>query len=191
MSETPENSTEPKDATEETQDNGQPPAKKRRFEPSYVEDSEWNLPNDMAEYFVKQCSEFIKPSEIEEHITSYCPPPKNIGKVKLLDNAFKEILTESGKKAIVELDETLMNVQSRIWDVLGPFSQLWMGMETDKDSLEEDEATSDEMREGMANASTLYEKTVTLIGQTVNNLLYQRRYNVLSGIFNDKKRAKS
>ena len=47
---------------------GQPPAKKRRFEPSYVEDSEWSLPTDMADYFVKQCLNFVKPSEIEEHI---------------------------------------------------------------------------------------------------------------------------
>ena len=64
-------------------------------------------------------------------------------------------------------------------------------METDRDNLEKKDNTSEEMRQGMANASMLYEKTVTLIGQTVNNLLYQRRFNALSAIFNDKKKAKS
>lgn len=78
-----------------------------------------------------------------------------------------------------------MNVQARILD---PFTQLWSGMETDKDKLDKEETKSEEMREGMANVSTLYEKTVILIGQTINNLLYQRRFNAL---FNDKKKALS
>ena len=36
----------------------QPPTKKRRFEASYTDDTEWSLPVDMAEYFVKQCTIF-------------------------------------------------------------------------------------------------------------------------------------
>eukprot|EP00111_Clytia_hemisphaerica_P014966 TCONS_00044058-protein len=146
MDKTPENSTQTKDKETPSptlddlerahEEELQPPTKKQRFEPSYVDDTEWSLPADMADYFVKQCSNFIKPTEIEEHITSFCPPPKNIGKVKLLDSAFKEILYETGKKAIIDQDEVLMNVQARIWDVLGPFSRLWLGMETDKDNPE-------------------------------------------------------
>lgn len=122
-----EQESEPELATEVSPD--PPPRKKQRFEATYAEEAEWELPTDMAEYFVKQMKNFIKPAEIEEHIINNCPTPKNLGKVKLLDESFKELLVESGKKAVVDHDETLFNVQRKIWDILGPLlpSMVWHG----------------------------------------------------------------
>ena len=47
---------------------GEPPSKKRRFETSYAADSEWEIPQDMADYFSKQFNNFIKPSELQDFI---------------------------------------------------------------------------------------------------------------------------
>ena len=82
-------------------DHGEPPLKRRRFETFYADDAELELPNDMAEYFLKQTKNLVKPAELEEHITSSYPTPKNLGKVKMLDE-LKELLAEQGKKAIVD-----------------------------------------------------------------------------------------
>lgn len=166
------------------------PEKKRRFETSYAEEAEWSLPQDMVEYFHKQMNNFIKPSDLEESITSDCPPPKNLEKVKVLDESFKELLNETGKKVVVEQDEILMNIQKRVWDVLGPFCSLWMNMEEDKDKVIKDDEVPEDIKMGAEVASTTFEQTVTLIGQLVNHILYQRRFMILSAMFNDKKKAK-
>lgn len=133
---------------------------------------------------------FIKPSDIAESITSECPPPKNLDKVRILDESFKELLTEAGKKVVVELDEALMNIQKRVLDVLGPFCSIWFNMEVDKDKVVGDKNAPEELINEARAASISFEQTVTLIGQLINHILYQRRFSILSAMFNDKKKAK-
>ena len=175
---------------EGTTGTAQQPNKKKRFETSYAEEAEWDLPEDMAEYFKKQMNNFIKPSDIADRITTNCPPPRNLDKVPILDESFKELLFEAGKKAVIEQDEILFNIQKRVWDVLGPFCSIWSNMELDKDRIDQDEKAPEEVIEGAKAASTSFEQTVTLIGQLVNHILYQRRFSILSAMFNDKKKAK-
>lgn len=181
----------PPDAHEEaTGAEDGPPAKRRRFETSNT-DYEWELPTDMANYLSRHILTFIKPSVLKETITDELPIPTNLGKVKVLDESLKELLKEAGKKSIVDNDETLFHVQKKFWDIMGPFCQIWAGMELDKESIDSNPDTPEEIVNGMNSASTLFEKTVTLMGQSFNHLIYQRRFAILSAVFNDKSRAKN
>ena len=46
---------------------------------------------------------------------------------------------------MVEQDEVFMNIQKWVWDVLGPFYNIWCKMEVDKDKIVKDENAPKEM----------------------------------------------
>ena len=173
----------------------EPPAKRQRFEASSSKSShsKWDLSDDLAGYLNDKIVSFVKDSDLQESILIDNPVPSNIVRTKRLDTAFKEILEEQHKKAILFNEDVLINIQNKVFNVYGPLTKLWATMEAEKTELVEasgqDQLTFDSI-EHVNKVSTGFEQTITLLGQAVNAIVYQRRLSALTSIFNDRKKAK-
>ena len=52
------------------------------------------------------------------------------------------------------------------------------------------EQITPEVEENLNTVSTGFEQVITLLGQVINSIMYQRRLGVLTAVFNGKKKAK-
>jgi len=77
---------------------------------------------------------------------------------------------------------------------MGPLSKVWMTIEEESNAFEgSEEPLSDEMlqqKKHIHNILLLFEYSLSLVAQTSNELLYQRRVNILSSFFQNGKKAK-
>ena len=73
--------------------------------------------------------------------------------------------------------------------ILGPFSTFWTEFEDQKEAALANPDKSD-FHSSMERTGTLFEQTITMIGQVCNTLSYHRRLNVLGAMFQDSKKAK-
>ena len=191
-----ENMSEAVDVTEnvelnENEETLKPPAKKKRFEASSKNSvNDWELPEDLAEYANNAVNRFIKEPDLKESILYEFPVSTNLLKTKKMDASFKELLEEQFKKAVLNQEDVLFNIQKKVQNIFGPLSSLWQYMESEKQQIKDtNEASQDDLNQ-LEGISTQFEQTFTLVDQAINSIQYQRRMNVLSTIFSDKKKAK-
>ena len=135
---------------------------------------------------------FIKDSNIQESILKDNPVPSNIIKPKKLHTASREILEEQHKKTALSNEEMLLNIQNKVFSVLGPLTKLWATMEGEKTDILQtsQEQIMPEVEENLNTVSTGFEQVITLLGQVINPIVYQRQLGVLTAVFNEKKKAK-
>ena len=135
---------------------------------------------------------FIKDSNIQESILKDNPVPSYVIKPKKLDTAFREILEEQHKKTALSNEEMLLNIQNKVFSVLGPLTKLWATMEGEKTDILQtsQEQIMPEVEENLNTVSTGFEQVITLLGQVINPIVYQRQLGVLTAVFNEKKKAK-
>ena len=134
----------------------------------------------------------IKDSNIQESILKDNPVPSNIIKPKKLHTASREILEEQHKKTALSNEEMLLNIQNKVFSVLGPLTKLWATMEGEKTDILQtsQEQIMPEVEENLNTVSTGFEQVITLLGQVINPIVYQRQLGVLTAVFNEKKKAK-
>ena len=105
-----------------------------------------------------------------------------------MDASFKELSEEQFKKAVLNHEDVLFNIQKKVQNIFGPLSSLWQYMERKKQQIKDTgEATQEDLSQ-LESISTQFEQTITLVGQAINSIQYQRRMNVLTIIFSDKKK---
>ena len=140
----------------------------------------WELPKSMARYANSQFREYIPDKSIEETLLSGYPVPANIQKVKRLDDFLKTLISPSTSC----MDTVLEKTQGRIRQVMGPLSKLWKELEDITKNKEPVEVPVDKFK-------TMVEQTVLLVGQASTSVSYNRRLNVLRGLYKDPRKAKS
>ena len=194
VDETPEKDINDNEETQSTAsfDKSEPPCKRQRFEASSAKSIvEWDLPEDLAIYLKDKTEIFIKDSDIQESILKDNPVPSNIIKPKKLDTAFREILEEQYKKTALSNEEMLSNIQNKVFSVLGPLTKLWATMEGEKTEILQtsQEQITPEVEENLNTVSTGFEQVITLLGQVIKSIGYQRRLGVLTAVFQQEKES--
>ena len=86
----------------------------------------------------------------------------------------------------------LSNIQNKVFSILGPLTKLWATMEGEKTEIlrTSQEQIMREVEENLNTVSTGFEQVITLLGQVINPIVYQRQLGVLTAVFNEKKKAK-
>ena len=190
VDETPEKDINDNEETQSTAsfDKSEPPCKRQRFEASSAKSIvEWDLPEDLGIYLKDKTEIFIKDSDIQESILKDNPVPSYVIKPKKLDTAFREILEEQHKKTALSNEEMLSSIQNKVFRVLGPLTKLWATMEGEKTEILQtsQEQITPEVEENLNTVSTGFEQVITLLGQVINSIVYQRRLGVLTALFNE------
>lgn len=146
----------------------------KRFRVTREEDlHKWSLPVELATYANEASEEFIPEKELKEQVLLEAPRPSNLDPIKVLDESLGNVLKKEHPQSL-ELDRMLKKVQERVADIMGPLSKVWMMVENVRTATEEEELPSPE------EVAKTVEKTVTMVGQCLNVLTYERRRNVLS-----------
>lgn len=148
------------------------------------ERSHYDLSSDMAAYVNKNFDLFIAEKDIKENILKDHPVPRNIDPVKTLDPSLTKIL--EGKQETLA-DKDLETLQSKIRDVMGPLSRIWTIMDEASNKENDDRG---EKESSLDDLLRLLEKSVMLLGQANNKVVYFRRLNILNLSLHSKSDAK-
>lgn len=150
----------------------------KRFKVTREEDAhKWSLPEELAEYANEASEQFIPDKELKEQIMFEAPRPSNLDAIKSLDETLVTILKRQNHQGY-ELDKTLKKIQEKVGDIMGPLSKVWKMVELVRTSGEEADLPNPE------EVASAVEKSVTMVGQCLNMLTYERRKNVLTAISN-------
>jgi len=158
----------------------EPPTKKKRFQPMQDE-SKWEIPKEMSEYLNKLINSYIPDATIKESILDLNPVPTNIRQSFVLDEFLRELLEDNNRSKELSNDDILDKIQKRVINILGPLSCIWHNLESVP--INEDNETS------ITELISDVEKTLTLVGQTVHNIAYQRRHKILSAIMSNPRKV--
>ena len=169
------------DSSDSSDDDKSPPEKRFRVV-SKEEEHKWDLPSDMALYANKYFHEYVPEKDIQEKILDQDPVPSNITEHKKLDDFVKSAVKSTSS---IMNDQSLEKIQVKVGSVMGPLSKLWRVLEGVKTS------PGDNVDVPVDLCVTLVHKCVLLLGQASNALSYNRRFNLLSNMLNDPRRAKS
>jgi len=170
--------------TATTSGDGDPPAAKRaRFElgPESHENS-WDLPDHLLEYIHKYMYLHVKDKNVDECILKDSPIPNNVRKVSELDSYIKNLLQDNSKCSTLKQERALKFVQEKLLKILGPFSQLWVVMDDEKDQSPDDEHVE--------QCSRSFDQSIMLIAQVFNSLSHHRRDNILTALMDSPVKVK-
>lgn len=127
----------------------------------------------IAEDVIK--SEILKLSPIPVN-TFLCPPE--------CDEFIEDMIYDETAMRVLKLqDHSLVQIQKKLSQIMGPLSKLCM--EVDSNDFSQTKPSID-----MFDLKELIEKTILLIGQTNATCLYERRLNFLAKIMSSVKKAK-
>ena len=138
----------------------------------------WSLPDDLCSYANDASEEFITEKQLKEQILLMLPRPSNLDPIKRLDEPLQNILKKEHPNQF-ELDKTYKKVQDKVGDVMGPLGKLWVMVEKVRTATEDVDPEDLPTTQQVAG---VVEQTVTLVGQVVNLLTYERRKNVLTAV---------
>ena len=135
--------------------------------------SAWEIPKFMAEYITKYAKEHVSDTDMAAWVEEY-PPPSNLKMVPELDAAIKRSLREDGKGAVVDADDDLARIQSKIQDVLGPLGVAWA-------QLHQHIHGTFPQLDGKGLLDQL-QKAATLVAHSMQKVSWYRRIHVLGGV---------
>ena len=183
---TPKRSRE-EDSTDITEQ--QPPFKCQRFD-MFSKDDSYELPQGLIEYMKKYFDAHISDKTIKEMILTDNPVPCNVHGPRPMDSFIKELLHESNMRKVIQLDQSLTNIQTSIHNIMGPLSTLWMAAEDEKTAVSDDSESSNESVERISEMCKLFEQIVALVGQASNRTTFYRRSYILESVISDHRRVK-
>ena len=131
----------------------------------------------MAEYVNENFDRFLSEKDLKENIFKENPVPRNINPVKILDHSLAKVV--EGRQETLD-DKDLETLQSKIRDVLGLICRLWTIIEkaaTQENSEEKEDQVS------LEDIIRLIEKSVMLLDQANNKVVYFRRLIILNVSF--------
>ena len=134
----------------------------------------------MAKYVTKNFYCFLSEKNLKENILKENPVPRNTDPVKILDHPPTKVV--EGRQEILA-DKNLETIQSKMRDVLHPICRLWTTIEKAV-TQENSEKKADEV--SLEDIIRLIEKSVMLLGQSNDEVLYFRRLNILNVLLNSK-----
>ena len=89
----------------------------------------------------------------------------------------REMLHESAKSNVLHIEKILKTVQEQVSTVFGPLCTLWSMMEEERYRAV-CAGDQDELQE----TAMLFDKCLLLVAQSVNEISFQRRQSILSGL---------
>ena len=131
----------------------------------------------MAEYVNENFDRFLSEKDPKENIFKENPVPRNLNPVKILDHSLAKVV-KSRQETLDDKD--LETLQSKIRDVLGLICRLWTIIEkaaTQENSEEKEDQVS------LEDIIRLIEKSVMLLDQANNKVVYFRRLIILNVSF--------
>ena len=135
--------------------------------------SAWEIPKFMADYLARYAKEHVPDSDVALWVEDY-PPPSNLKMVPELDASVKRSLRDDGKSAVVDADDDLVHIQTKIQEVLGPLGVAWAQLH------QHIHGTFPEL-DGKSLLDQL-QKSATLVAHCIQKVSWYRRIHVLSGV---------
>ena len=133
--------------------------------------NKYDLDAERADYANDYVKKFVPDKELKELILHHNPVPNNILDVHRLDSFMKEILKEKRKRTDLSMESVLEKIQAKTREVYGPLARVWSYLE----DLNESRDTSVEV--DINSLLDCTQKTVLLLSQAINSIVYQRRFN--------------
>lgn len=91
---------------------------------------QWDLPQELADYFNTNARKFIADKDIQETIIDDFPVPKNIDNGPVMDDFMTSMLSSSsGGHMAKEKDRDLCGIHSKIRYAMGPLAVVWKDIE--------------------------------------------------------------
>ena len=139
----------------------------------------------MAKYSNSHFNQHKQERDLKASILTENSVPSNITEVKKLDNFMFHLLKENNQTSVCTLDTTLVKIQKKNTDVMGPLSKLWHALESATT------APDDEVDLTIEDLLNLVRQTALLVGQTNNTISYHSRLSALVGAMKSFSQAKS
>ena len=146
------------------------------------EECKWNLPDEFASYLEEHIDKFIPDKDLKDKVLDEHPVPANCPRVRKLDEFLSQFLSSHDER----LDVSLSKIESRIRDILGPLSKLWVNLEGLNDTPVDGDVELD-----INHLLEMTHKSIVMLSQTMNATTYQRRLYILSAVCKDSVKAKS
>ena len=144
--------------------------------------SSWSLDDDLKGFFHKYSVKYFADKSLEETVGEY-PQPTNV-KALELDANMETLIKKEGKTVVLERDNDLLRISKKLLAVMGPLGRAWTSLEEYRvDTTDSVQVNPEEMADQL-------QKSVILLGQTLNAITYQRRLNVMSSL-GDAKEARA
>ena len=145
----------------------------------------WVLNQQLATYLEMVAHTNLPKEKLD--IFKFVLPPSNVLIKHKLDQHLKEMLDKS--KAKMVLDEGLQAASEHLVSALGPLSQGWSTAQQLNNMLKS--ATSnEEVLKHTADIVTCFNAGITLLGQSLQRIGYERRLNVLASVSGSTNEAK-
>ena len=110
------------------------------------------------------------------------PVPSNLQEVPVLYDFVKTLLVS---QTVITTDHQIEKLREKIFQVLGPLSRLWKGLEDVRNE------SSEAVEVPVETFATLLEQTTLLLGQASLSVSYARRLNILNTLLKDPREAKT
>jgi len=91
-----------------------------------------NCRNELAKYINAHSSKYIADKDLKEAILDEYPIPNNVLACRKIDPYLKNMLEEQHKVNHLKQQQQLFTLNSRMCNVLGPLSNIWVHMEEEK-----------------------------------------------------------
>ena len=143
--------------------------------PREEDEDKWDLPEELANFFGEYTRKHYAEKDMKNFMKCY-PCPSNISCVPQLDDSAKKSLKDKNLNQTLELDDEFAAIQERIQDVMGPLGAAWGTLKLWKAG----ELTITEAHiQGLVDQ---LQKSVVLVGHSMQKASWYRRVNVLSAI---------
>ena len=139
----------------------------------------------MAKFSNPHFNQYKQERDLKASILTENSVPSKITKVKKLDNFRFHLLKENNQTSVCTLDTTIVKIQKKNIDLMGPLSKLWHALES------ANTAPDDEVDLNIEDLLNLVQQTVLLVGQTNNTISYHSRLSALVGAMKSFSQAKS
>ena len=154
-----------------------PLTKRPRFDLKHIvseaEKFNWELPEELAEFFIHYCKTHVSESDVKLELEEF-PAPSNVSCVPSMDATFKSTLKKEGANAAIDGDEDLSTIQKKIQDIMGPLGVAWASVELFRNG-----ECSDLNEHILADQ---LQKATLLVGHAIQKVSWFRRLHSLSAM---------
>ena len=143
-----------------------------------AEDNAWSLPEELAELFNRNATNFVSKKLLKKDILDNNPVPSNLVKRRKLDSHMEALIKGNDKpnvdsNKVISRDGELGDIWEAIVTCMGPLSKCWQSIEDFR--YENPDSGTDEI-------ALQLQQTVVLIGQAANKVDFSRRVAALASV---------
>ena len=148
--------------------------------------SDKDFPSSMTDYANLNFENYIPDNDIEEKILTENPVPSNLQEVSILNGFVKALLVlQTAQLLNISADQQMGKFQEKSFQVMGPLSRLWKGLEDVRNE------SSEAVQVPVNTFATLIEQVTLLLGASITINSYTHRLNTLKTVLKDSRKAKT